>query len=277
MMNSNGDLLSYSTFNSYVFENAVTGSLIFNYRKDRQGLSPVHYAFDEKYNISIVPEEDTTLLDKISKNTQELKNIAELFKGMVVKDRQEVVFETKEDNPDIFLLGKSISKWIVKTPYYTDYSNLTIIGGTKKKSKHDVAPRILIRRTGDTLCCLLIDNPALTESTLYSCWSKDDSIDNKYLIGILNSTLLDFYNKKKNITNQQGFPQILMTDLQGLPIKVPTKDQQQPIIALVDQIGSIKKQNPEADISSLEHKIDSLVYRLYGLTEEEIQIVESKE
>lgn len=277
MMKKNGDLLSYSTFNNYVFENAVTGSLIFNYRKAIQGILPTHYAFDEKYNISIIPEEDTTLLDKISKGTQKLKDIAELFKGMVVKDRQEVVSETKEDNPDIFLLGKSISKWIVKTPYYTDYDRLTIIGGTKKKSKHDVAPRILIRRTGDTLCCLIIDKPALTESTLYSCWSKDDSIDNRYLIGVLNSTLLDYYNKKKNITNQQGFPQILMTDLQGLPIKMATKDQQQQIITLVDQISSIKKQAPEADIFSLEREIDKLVYRLYGLTEDEIQIIENKE
>ena len=277
MMNNNGDILSYSTFNNYVFENAVTGSIIFNYRKDKQGIPPTHFAFDEKYNISVVPEEDTTLLDKISKDTQELKNVAELFKGMVVKDRQEVVYETKEDNPDIFLLGKSVSKWIVKSPYYTDYNNLTIIGGTKKKSKHDVAPRILIRRTGDTLCCLIIDNPALTESTLYSCWSKDNSIDNKYLIGILNSRLLDFYNKKKNITNQQGFPQILMTDLQSLPIKMATKDQQQPIITLVNQINTIKKEDPEADISFFEHEIDSLVYRLYGLKEDEIQIVENKE
>lgn len=277
VMNNNGDILSYSTFKNYVFDNAVTGSLIFNYRKDKQGIQPTHYEFDEKFNISIIPEEDTTLLDKISNGTKELKNIAELFKGMVVKDRQEVVSETKEDNPDIFLLGKSISKWIVKTPYYTYYDRLTIIGGTKKKSKHDVAPRILIRRTGDTLCCLIIDKPALTESTLYSCWSKDDSIDNRYLIGVLNSTLLDYYNKKRNITNQQGFPQILMTDLQGLPIKMATKDQQQQIITLVDQISSIKKQDPEAEIFSLEREIDKLVYRLYGLTEDEIQIIENKE
>ena len=274
MMNRNGDLLSYSTFNNYVFENAVTGSLIFNYRKDKQGIKSIHYDFDENYNISIVPEEDMSLFDKISKNTQKLKDVAELFKGMVVKDRQEVVFETQNDNPDIFLLGKSISKWTVKTPYYTDYANLTIIGGTKKKSKHDVAPRIVIRRTGDTLCCSLIESPALTESTLYSCWSKTDAIDNKYLIGVLNSTLLDFYNKKLNITNQQGFPQILMTDLQELPIKVATKEKQQQIISLVDQIIAIKNQNPQEDVTQLEHEIDILVYDLYGLTKEERLIVE---
>lgn len=274
MMKSNGDVLFYSTFSNYVFENAVTGSLIFNYRKEKEGLCPIHFAFDESYNISIVQEEDSSIFDKISENTKELKEIAELFKGMVVKDRQSVVFDTATNNPDVFLLGKSISKWTIKTPFYTDYNSLTIIGGTKKKAKHDIAPRIVIRRTGDTLCCSLIEEPALTESTLYSCWSKDNTIDNKYLIGILNSTLIDFYNKKKNITNQQGFPQILMTDLQCLPIKTVSKSIQLSIITLVDQILSAKKANPQADTSALEAEIDRLVYDLYGLTEEEIAIIE---
>jgi hypothetical protein len=273
-MYANGDVLFYSTFDSYVFDNAVTGSLIFNYRKELQGVQPIHFAFDSNYNISIVPEEDASIFDKISNNTKELKEIAELFKGMVVKDRQSVVFDTLDNNPDIFLLGKSIVKWTVKTPFFTDYNNLTIIGGTKKKAKHDVAPRIVIRRTGDTLCCSMLEKAALTESTLYSCWSKDKTIDNKYLIAVLNSSLLDFYNKKKNITNQQGFPQILMTDLQELPIKVVEKYQQQPIITLVDRILSAKKNDPQADTATLEAEIDRLVYDLYGLTEDEIKIVE---
>ena len=277
MMNHNGDVLSYSTFSNYVFENAVTGSLIFNYRKDKQGTQTIHYDFDENYKISVVPEEDSGLFDKIARNTSELKAIAELFKGMVVKDRQQYVFDEQGSNPDIFLLGKSISKWVVKNPFYTDYNSLVIIGGTKKKAKHDVCPRIVVRRTGDTLCCSLLDTPALTESTLYSCWSKDRTIDNKYLIGILNSALMDFYNKKKNITNQQGFPQILMTDLQELPIKVASPTQQAPIISLVDRILLAKKENSQADTSALEHEIDLLVYDLYGLTPDEIAIVEGRE
>ena len=35
-----------------------------------------------------------------------------------------------------------------------------------------------------------------------------------------------------------------------------------------------KNENPEADASELEAEIDKLVYELYGLTEEEIEIVE---
>jgi hypothetical protein len=35
-----------------------------------------------------------------------------------------------------------------------------------------------------------------------------------------------------------------------------------------------KKANPQADTTALETEIDQMVYELYGLTEEEIQIVE---
>jgi hypothetical protein len=49
---------------------------------------------------------------------------------------------------------------------------------------------------------------------------------------------------------------------------------QQPVITLVGRILSTKKSNPQADTSALEAEIDRLVYDLYGLTKDEIKIVE---
>ncbi len=46
------------------------------------------------------------------------------------------------------------------------------------------------------------------------------------------------------------------------------------LVKLVDQILDGKKSSPTADTSALEREIDSRVYRLYGLTKEEIKIVE---
>jgi len=42
----------------------------------------------------------------------------------------------------------------------------------------------------------------------------------------------------------------------------------------VKKIMELKKQNPQADTTDLETQIDQLVYALYGLTEDEIKIVE---
>lgn len=60
----------------------------------------------------------------------------------------------------------------------------------------------------------------------------------------------------------------------SLPIKEISLEQQQAYISLSTQILTAKKANPNTDISALEKEIDRLVYDLYGLTEEEIKIVE---
>ena len=59
-----------------------------------------------------------------------------------------------------------------------------------------------------------------------------------------------------------------------IPRQISNEDQK-PIIQLVTQILTQKKNNPKADTSILEREIDKLVYELYGLTEEEIKIIES--
>lgn len=55
-----------------------------------------------------------------------------------------------------------------------------------------------------------------------------------------------------------------------------TPAQQKPIISLVDKILTAKKVNPQADTSKEECKIDELVYALYGLSEDEIKVVEGR-
>ena len=46
------------------------------------------------------------------------------------------------------------------------------------------------------------------------------------------------------------------------------------VIEVVDSIISIKKDNVDIDIKSLEQQIDLLVYHLYGLTYDEVLIVD---
>jgi hypothetical protein len=56
-------------------------------------------------------------------------------------------------------------------------------------------------------------------------------------------------------------------------IEIPKPDQPA-IIEIVNKILALKKENPIADTTDLEAKIDQLIYQLYELTEEEIAIVE---
>jgi TaqI-like C-terminal specificity domain/Eco57I restriction-modification methylase len=273
VMNKNGSVDSVVTFSNFVFENAVTGNIIFFYLKN-QKVKTKRFHFDKNFIITKICEESDIVINKITaQKTVLIKDICFSFKGMVIKDRGEVVFESKTKGRNILLFGKSIKKWVINKKYYTNYSQLEIIGGTKKLEKHNIVPRILIRRTGDTLCCTYLSEPALTESTLYSCWSLSNDLSNKYLLSLLNSRLLDYFIKKKMITNKQAFPQILMTDFEELPIMTIDYKFQKPFIDIVDKI-LLGKQFPQTNTKQLEDQIDIMVYKLYNLTYEETAIID---
>jgi hypothetical protein len=72
------------------------------------------------------------------------------------------------------------------------------------------------------------------------------------------------------------FPKLILEDLRKFPFKKCSIEKQKPIISLVEQILSIMKNDINANTSIMESEIDHLVYELYGLTEEEIRIVEGQ-
>ena len=69
----------------------------------------------------------------------------------------------------------------------------------------------------------------------------------------------------------ENFKSIRSKDL-ALP-KIESKDKDD-LVALVYKILAAKQANPQSDVSAWEREIDQLVYKLYGLTEKEIKIVE---
>jgi hypothetical protein len=71
------------------------------------------------------------------------------------------------------------------------------------------------------------------------------------------------------------FPKIILNDLRKFPVKLIDQSKQKEFVTLVDKIIVAKKSDPTSDTSVLEAEIDRQVYELYGLTKEEIRIVES--
>ena len=76
------------------------------------------------------------------------------------------------------------------------------------------------------------------------------------------------------LANRRSNLNLYPDDWKKLPIPDVIPEQQAPIIALVDKILNAKRADLEADVSNLEKEIDKLVYDLYGLTDDEIAIVE---
>jgi hypothetical protein len=92
----------------------------------------------------------------------------------------------------------------------------------------------------------------------------------KYLLGVMNSTVARDFLRANRRSNTDLYPD----DWKKLPIPDVDIAAQVLIVKLVDRILSDKSADPSADISVLEREIDRRVYELYGLTEEEIAIVE---
>jgi type II restriction/modification system DNA methylase subunit YeeA len=98
----------------------------------------------------------------------------------------------------------------------------------------------------------------------------------KYLLAILNSKLSEWYFNQISTTTGMGTNRWKKYKIEMLPIKEPTETEELLLEKIVNQILTAKKSDPKADTTALEQEIDQLVYQLYGLTEEEIQIVEAK-
>ncbi|EAI5809334.1 class I SAM-dependent DNA methyltransferase [Campylobacter coli] len=104
----------------------------------------------------------------------------------------------------------------------------------------------------------------------------------KYLLGLLSSNLITYYYKNFSQGCKLGTKgyQYNKHALENLPIpKINSKNQNivDELINLVDEILKAKEQDKNANTQELENKINSLVYKLYNLTEEEIKIIENKE
>ena len=113
----------------------------------------------------------------------------------------------------------------------------------------------------------------------------------KYVLGLLNSRVLDFYLKRVSTTMRGGFFRYFTQFIERLPIRAidfhdaVERAAHDRMIRLVDSMLAMHKQYVSArsemqrgavrrQIDATDREIDRLVYDLYGLTKEEIVIVE---
>jgi adenine-specific DNA-methyltransferase len=104
----------------------------------------------------------------------------------------------------------------------------------------------------------------------------------KFILAILNSKLIYkwlYYRGKR----KGEMLELYQEPLSKIPIiKDVSKIEQQPFIDLVDKIMELKKvdshvKHENDEVRELENKIDEMVYNLYGLSEDEIKVVEGRE
>ena len=125
------------------------------------------------------------------------------------------------------------------------------------------------------------DRKLITLTTTFVLTKKQNcKLDMKFLLGILNSQLLEKYSIDNAKKMGQCF-EYSSNFLALIPIKQPTKLQHTNVVKIVDKILNIVKQasfytdlDKQTQIKILQSELDQVVYELYNLTTAEIASIE---
>lgn len=115
-----------------------------------------------------------------------------------------------------------------------------------------------------------------TNTKVYGFIKKESSnFDYKFLLAVMNSKVTWFYMTNVSAVFRGGYYVYAPIYINNFSIPNLTIEKQKPLISLVNKILDIKSQNYSESTQTLETQIDQMVYELYGLTHEEIEIIEN--
>ena len=221
-------------------------------------------------------------------------------KGEFAKD--DLISETQDEiHCKEYIEAKNIDKYSINKIRYLEYGTERVPAKIRRPTFPELynRPKLLTNKIGEmkvvvdynNIMCdqtnrILIlwkdikgvENKSISSSIKkYSTMSRgameklSKTVDLRYLLGIMNSkyasVLLDTIRGTGNIDVNPEY-------IRNIPIPSATKAQQKQIVELADKILVAKKTNSKTDTSADEHKIDLLVYHLYGLTFEEAKIID---
>lgn len=280
-----------------VFENAIVYSCIyFTNTSEKEGIQCNKTRIDNNGKIvsehrnqiplSIVKKEGAIIpLDKSEGLVERIKNT---IRVELLGDISEIVFGIQDrksaqdpsfvhtENPGHYkrvLNGKHMGRYCIQdSGLFIDYGPW--LWNPRKKEVFECPGKILIRQVGKYPICAYDNEQFYTLNTIYNVIVKNKSFDTKYVLALLNSKLMQIIWKEIYPEQKDVFPRLKKEQLVEIPIPIVSLEQQKQITKIVDQILMEKKNNTDADTSVLDHQIDKLVYGLYGLTEEEIAVIE---
>jgi type II restriction/modification system DNA methylase subunit YeeA len=224
------------------------------------------------------------ILDEVINKMNKFRKLGELFQ---LKQGTKPYGDKQNKNPDLLSNNQIDQSWEPAingrniAPYSIVFENLYI---KRSKELHSCLPKQIVdsekiyfqRMRKISLFPRIVacyDRDGIhglyTCSVIYKNNLNTVNLDLKYLLGILNSHLINIWYK-----NFDTDLEIKLVSVKSIPVREISQEQQQPIISLVDQILTSKKSNPKADTSELEKEIDNLVYKLYQLRYNEVKIID---
>jgi type I restriction-modification system DNA methylase subunit len=152
--------------------------------------------------------------------------------------------------------------------------------------------KIMVRQTGDSIIATIIKEIIIARNNLHILLLKKAQYKIQYILGLMNSRLMDFSYTFINPEKGETFAEVKKEHVEQLPvyqvnISDPSKKRfHDDIVAFVNVMLNLNnkiqtakgtgKDQIQHQIDSTDKEIDRLVYELYGLTKEEIKLVEGE-
>lgn len=246
-----------------------------DYNPDMWDDSEKNYVIDTR-----TTKQDASIFEKMERGNNTLGDLYVVYVGIVANGIKKFLHHSPINNRcKKYLQGKHIDHFQIKfKSIYIEFVK-SLLHSNTDESVYELERKILVRKTGNILIATIDEEQYYTDQSIYNVYLRRSSSYNDYVTtAILNSTLMNYYFNRKLITNADVFPYIKGIHLKSFPL--PSLAKKSEVVSRTEkkvrEVIAIKRTSFSADTSSLESEIDQLVYKLYGLTEEEIAIVEKK-
>jgi len=212
-----------------------------------------------------------------------LEVIAKVNRGLELSKKHEGISDEQKEKEDLPILsGEEIARYVIKK---TKFIRRQLYNKFSKDSEFFENEKLLIRETGARLTAVYDNRSMINLRSLYNIRTKD-KMPLKYILALLNSKLFQYYYSMKFKASTDTFPKIRIAQVKKMPIK-SDKKYEATLITLVDKMLSLNKRlneigdkktderaDIEEEIKHTDNEIDELVYKIYGITEEEKKIIE---
>jgi type I restriction-modification system DNA methylase subunit len=223
-----------------------------------------------KYNNFLMFEKQDyyNLIEKINEQGEQLSSLADIFRGITISPKSSLISKSSVKKSRPIIKGKDISKFHYQINYFLNVDKIS--NNNFKISQFDkdkiVLQNIFSSEAG--IIATTDKSKSLNFDTVTNITIRNKSLDEKYLLGLLNSKLINFfliyaiYNKSKLTMHTDK------VYLGRLPIKKVSKETQKEIIGVVNKLEKTKEKKP------LLNMLDKVVYKLYKLNKNEQNLIE---
>lgn len=224
---------------------------------------------------SIAKNSELTVLGAATVN--EAYAIKELIVDAVEHKNSYKIINTGTIDKYISLWGISPMQYIKGKYLYPRITTSDLMNVNKTRLSQARSKKIVVAGMSKDIEATYDNGETLAGKSTSIILSNDEMLL-KYVLAIINSKLVSFSTSVifNSLKMSGGFLNIGTRELLSIPLPEASDEVKDEIVYYVNRILQMKADNSFAETASLESHIDHLVYQLYGLTEEEIKIVEGE-